>query len=110
MRAKCKMIPKHLIFFCQQLYLECSSKYNEDLKLQLVVPHFLFEEWLLKILCEEVDKHGLTPYAHFEDTIRKNLVIVRIAINSLFLLDKQFEHSQNALPPEIANVCESRRK
>ena len=69
----------------------------------------MFEEWLLQVLCEDVDKYGLTPYVHFDESIRKNLVLVRLAIGSLFLPDDSFEQSQNALPAPIASVCGNRR-
>ena len=103
------MIPKHLAFFCQQLHLECFSKFTNDQEAELAVIHFLFEEWLLQVLCEDVDKYGLTPYVHFDESIRKNLVLVRLAIGSLFLPDDSFEQSQNALPAPIASVCGNRR-
>ena len=106
--SKCKMIPRHIAFFCRQIFSSCEAQYSEQ-EARLAVSHFLFEEWLLRTLCEDADKLGLSPNANFDESIRKNLVLVRLAINSLFLNQTDFEQSQNALPAPIASVCENRR-
>ena len=108
-KSKCKMIPSHLVFFCQQLHLQCLAKFKNDKDAQHPVVHFLFDEWLLQILCEDANKYGLLPYVHFDEVLRKNLLIVRMAINSLFLPDDVFQQSNLNLPPPIADVCENRR-
>ena len=57
-RAKCKMIPVQIKFFCQTLYSSVKQKFPD--RAEGVISEFLFDKWLLKALCDDGDRNGLT--------------------------------------------------
>ena len=55
--AKCRAIPPHVVFFCQNLHGLIAEKFPENA--DSVVADFLFDRWIMKEVCEDGNKNGL---------------------------------------------------
>ena len=74
-----------------------------------MVAEYLMDKWLLQVLCEDSNKYSLVPNIAIDDTIHQNLIVVRAALNSLFISDESFKDSELTLPAQVVNVCRARR-
>ena len=56
-KAKCRAIPTHFVFFCQNLHKEVKKKF--EIHADTIVAEFLFSKWLFKALEHDANKLGL---------------------------------------------------
>jgi len=106
-RAKCKMIPKQITFFCRELFKEVRIKF--PMRSFGIIAEFLFDRWLLKAFCDEGNKTGLVKHAFVAESLYRNLSLVRDALSSLVSSQAEFDISVHLMPAPISEVCLQRR-